>query len=79
VPNSTEPTVLEMVDDVVGLAAGAVTALLPLFVLSVPCFVLLLPLALVGAVAALAGAILAAPFLIVRALLRRPALPASQP
>jgi hypothetical protein len=66
-----------MLEDGLGLTAGLVTMLLPLFITAVPGVVLLLiaPAVLVLAVAALpvmlAGAILAPPYLIVRAIRRR--------
>ncbi len=71
------PTFGEMLEDGLGLTAGLVTMLLPLFITAVPGVVLLLiaPVVLVLAVAALpvmlAGAILAPPYLIVRAIRRR--------
>ena len=71
------PTFGEMLEDGLGLVAGLVTMLLPLFITAVPGVVLLLiaPLVLVLAVAALAvvlgAAILAPPYLLVRAIRRR--------
>jgi hypothetical protein len=63
-----------MPEDVTGLIAGAVTALLPLFLLGVPGFVLLglvvVPLAAAAALVAIAAAILAAPYLLVRSVRR---------
>jgi hypothetical protein len=74
-----EPTTGDMIEEVVNLLAGATTALLPLFALSVPCVValgiFLIPLAAVAAVAGLAvalvAAVLAPPFLLFRSLARR--------
>jgi hypothetical protein len=69
-----EPTVLEMVEDVVDLIGGGVAALLPLFVLCVPGIVLLgivlVPLAVLAVPVALVAAVVSAPFLVVRALRR---------
>jgi hypothetical protein len=70
------PTFGEMLEAGLGLIAGLVTMLLPLFITAVPGVVLLLiaPAVLVLAVAALpvmlAGAFLAPPYLVVRAIRR---------
>jgi hypothetical protein len=58
------PTVAEILEDVAGLGAGAVTVFLPLFVLAVPCAVLVIvPVLAAGAILAVAGALLALPLL----------------
>jgi hypothetical protein len=68
---SDQPTFIEMLDDLLGLAGGAATGLLPLTIMAVPGLILLipviLPLVLLGAV----GAVLAAPVLAIMALRRR--------
>jgi hypothetical protein len=67
-----EPTLFEMAEESMNLVAGAVTALLPLFVLSVP---IIFPLAVFGglltALLALVAGILAAPAVLVVVLVRR--------
>jgi hypothetical protein len=65
-----------MIDDVLNLVTGAITALLPAILLGVPCFALVLaPLMLIGLALGLIGALLAAvaapPVLLVRWLRRR--------
>lgn len=65
-----------MIDDVLVLVTGGITALLPAILLGVPAFALLLgPLLVVGLVFALIGAVLALlaapPYLLVRSLRRR--------
>ncbi|MGB7159797.1 MAG: hypothetical protein WBD40_17150 [Tepidisphaeraceae bacterium] len=61
-------TPLEMVGEVVGLLAGAVSALLPVFLLSMPGIVLfvLFPLMLAAIPAVIAAVLLAPPYLVVR-------------
>jgi hypothetical protein len=66
-----EPTFLEMLDDLLGLAGGAAAGLLPLFILAVPCLVLLIPLIIPLVVLGVVGAVLAAPLLAIRVLRRR--------
>ena len=65
-----------MIDDVLNLVTGAITALLPAFLLAVPCLVLLVvPLLLAGLVLAAIGVVVgllaAPPVLLVRSLRRR--------
>jgi ribose/xylose/arabinose/galactoside ABC-type transport system permease subunit len=70
----TEQTPLEMIEDVVDLSVGAVTALMPALLLAIPGVVLLLPLLIplvAGAlIMGIVGAIAAVPFLLVRAVRR---------
>ncbi len=70
--DKSSPSLFEMAEESMNLVAGAVTALLPLFVLSVP---IIFPLAvfggLVAAVFALLAGLLVAPVLLVRAVVRR--------
>jgi hypothetical protein len=66
------PTVAEILEDLAGLGAGAVTVFLPLFILAVPCAVLVVvPVLVAGAVLAVAGALLALPLLPVVMVIRR--------
>jgi len=65
-----------MIDDVLSLVTGGITALLPAILLGVPAFALLLgPLVVVGLALALIGAVVgllaAPPVLLVRRLRRR--------
>jgi hypothetical protein len=73
-PRSGNPTPLEMVEHVVDLSVGAVTALMPVLLLAMPGIVLLLlaviPLVAGAAVVGLVGAIAAAPYLVFRAVRR---------
>jgi hypothetical protein len=68
---SEQPTFMEMVDDLLGLAGGAAAGLLPLMILAVPCLVLLIPLVIPLVILGVVGAVLAAPLLAIRALRRR--------
>ena len=70
------PSLTEILEDLAGLGAGAVTVFLPLFVLAVPCAVLVIvPLLVAGVVLAVAGVLLALPLLpvvlVIRAVRRR--------
>ena len=73
----SQPTPVEMLEEVVDLTTGLTAALLPLFIITAPGVILLLILPaalLVAAVAvpvALGAALLAPPFLLVRAVRRR--------
>jgi len=70
---STSPTVTEILEQVIDLSVGAVTALMPALLLAMPGIVLLglavIPLAAGALVLGLVGAIVAAPFLLARKLL----------
>jgi Flp pilus assembly protein TadB len=76
-PTPDQPTAVEMLEEVAGLATGLTAALLPLFLISVPGVILLLvlPAALLVLAAALpvaiGAALLAPPYLLVRAVRRR--------
>ena len=70
------PSLGDMIDDVLNLVTGGITALLPAVLLGVPAIALLVaPLLLVGVVLAAIGAVLALvaapPVLLVRSLRRR--------
>jgi hypothetical protein len=71
---STSPTPLEMVEQVMDLSVGAVTALMPALLLAMPAIILLalvvIPLALAGAVLAVVGLVAAAPYLLFRSIRR---------
>lgn len=72
----TRPTFREMVEEVLDLGAGLAIIGLPLFALSLPGIILffVLPALLLAAIAvplAAVAAVLAAPFLLVRAAIRR--------
>ena len=60
------PTVGEMLSELLDLLTGLGVMLLPVIILAVPCLILLLPLALL----AIPPALLAVPFLLYRALRR---------
>jgi hypothetical protein len=66
-PRDENPTVGEMLSELLDLLTGLGVLLLPLIILAVPCLILLLPLALL----AIPPALLAAPYLLYRALRRR--------
>jgi hypothetical protein len=66
------PTIGEMLEEVVGIATGLGVMLLPMLVLAVPALVLLLPLALLALPLMIGGALLVPPYLLVRAVRRRP-------
>lgn len=68
----SSPTLFEIAEETINLVAGAVTALLPLFVLSAP---IMFPLAVFGGVVAavlgLVAAVLALPVLLLARLVHR--------
>jgi hypothetical protein len=64
------PTRFEMLEEAVDLTVGFSVALLPAFLMAIPAVILLLPLVLPAIPLAILGAILAAPIMLVRALLR---------
>ena len=66
-PRDENPTVGEMLSELLDLLTGLGVMLLPVIILAVPCLILLLPLALL----AIPPALLAAPYLLYRALRRR--------
>jgi hypothetical protein len=66
-PRDENPTVGEMLFELLDLLTGLGVMLLPVIILAVPCLILLLPLALL----AIPPALLAAPYLLYRALRRR--------
>lgn len=66
-PRDENPTVGEMLSELLDLLTGLGVMLLPVMILAVPCLILLLPLALL----AIPPALLAVPVLLIRALRRR--------
>jgi hypothetical protein len=73
-PRDENPTVGEMLSELLDLLTGLGVMLLPVIILAVPCLILLLPLALL----AIPPALLAVPYLLYRALRRRFRLPRAE-
>jgi hypothetical protein len=70
--DESRPTLVQVLEDVIDLSAGAVTVFLPLFILAIPCAVLvILPVIAAAAILGLAAAVLALPLLPPYLLVRR--------
>jgi hypothetical protein len=74
----TEPSVGEMIEEVLNLVTGLGVMLLPVLILAVPALVLLAPLLLLALPLVLAGAVFAPVYLVIRVARRRPAATSSR-